>query len=381
MQSATVLEMPVAEKESRRQRGSGRVYWRGKSPRGCYWIAYYVRGRKIRESAHTKKKMVAEEKLRRRLVEVEDGAVAPQRVSYEQMREALYKDYAVRGHKSLLKHKDGTRYIGTVPSLDGFFARCSGNKITTDKLKDFIRARQREGISNSAINGSLRTLRRMFFLQVQENRYPRNLVPHFPMLPKDKPRTDFFMPTEYEAALKEMPDDLKPLLTVGYYLGARKGELLKRRWADVDLDAKTITLRDTKNGADRTLPLIPETLAALKALREAHPNAEFVFVRANGEPIRDFRRAWKNALERAGLGRKLFHGLRRGVTTGLAEAGVPEQIAMAFTGHKDIATHRNYRQLLQNSLYDAAAALGTQLRKNGHTLGTTGRATKPAARK
>ena len=95
-------------------------------------------------------------------------------------------------------------------------------KVATDKLKDFIRARQSAGISNSGINGSLRTLRRMFWLQVQENRYPRNLVPHFPMLPKDKPRTDFFMPKEYEAALKEMPDDLKPLLTVGYYTGARK---------------------------------------------------------------------------------------------------------------------------------------------------------------
>jgi integrase len=138
----------------------------------------------------------------------------------------------------------------------------------------------------------------------------------------------------------------------------------------VDLKAKTIIFRNTKNGEDRILPLIPEALAPLKGLREAHPKAELVFVRANGEPIRDFRRAWKNALERAGLGRKLFHGLRRGVTTGLAEAGVPEQIAMAFTGHKEIATHRNYRQLLQNSLRDAAVALGTQLGKNGYSLGT-----------
>jgi integrase len=384
MRSATVLEMPVAAKEKlpkRRERGSGRVYWRGESPQGCYWIAYYVRGRKVQESARTKKKMVAEEVLRRRLVEVEDGAVAPQRVSYEQMRDALYKDYETRGHKSLLTHKDGTRYIGTVPSLDAFFAGCRGEKVTTDKLKDFIRARQTAGISNSGINGSLRTLRRMFWLQVQENRYPRNLVPHFPMLPKDKPRTDFFMPKEYEAALKEMPDDLKPLLTVGYYTGARKSELLKRRWTDVDLEAKTIIFRNTKNGEDRIVPLIPEALAPLKALREAHPKVELVFVRANGEPIRDFRRAWKNALERAKLKGKLFHGLRRGVTTGLAEAGVPEQIAMAFTGHKDIATHRNYRQLLQNSLRDAAVALGTQLGKNGYSLGTAKKPRKSKVRK
>src|SRR6266851_690663 len=136
MRAATVLEMPVPAKEkspkARRERGSGRVYWRGEYPQGCYWIAYYVRGRKVQETARTKKKMVAEEVLRRRLVEVEDGAVASQRISYEQMRDALYKDYETRGHKSLLTHKDGTRYIGTVPPLDAFFAGCRGEKVTTD---------------------------------------------------------------------------------------------------------------------------------------------------------------------------------------------------------------------------------------------------------
>ena len=48
---------------------------------------------------------------------------------------------------------------------------------------------------------------------------------------------------------------------MGYYTGARKSELLKRRWTDVDLEAKTIIFRNTKNGEDRILPLIPEALA------------------------------------------------------------------------------------------------------------------------
>jgi len=384
MNNAAVLEMPLStvKEKARRAHGSGRIYWRGEYPKGCYWIAYHARGRKVQESARTQKKMVAEELLRRRLVEVQDGAVAPQRIPYERMRAALYKDYETRGHKSLLTRKDGTRYVGTVPPLDAFFDGYRADKITTDKIKDFIRDRQEVGISNSGINGSLAALRRMFWIQVQETRFPRNLVPHFPMLKKDKPRTDFLTADQYRALLEEMPADLKPLLTVAYYTGARRSELLRRRWTDVDLEAGTITFRNTKNNEDRTVPLVPEALGALQTLRGQAPDAQFVFVRANGEPVRDFRRAWKNALQRAGLkGRKLFHGLRRGVTTGLAEAGVPEQIAMAFTGHKDIATHRNYRQLLQNSLRDAAARLGTQLGENGDKLDTSQKPRKSKARK
>ena len=54
---------------------------------------------------------------------------------------------------------------------------------------------------------------------------------------------------------------------------------------------------------------------------------------------------------------------------------------MAYTGYKDIATQRAYRQLLQNSLRGAADALAAQLGKNGYSLGTTEKPKKPKARK
>ena len=59
----------------------------------------------------------------------------------------------------------------------------------------------------------------------------------------------------------------------------------------------------------------------------------------------------------------LDFGLRRGVTTNLAEAGVLEQTAMEFTGNKDIATHRAYRQLTLTNLKNAAKKLEEQTAK------------------
>jgi len=355
MGKAAVLEISKAESkdEKRRAYGTGHIWLRGKK----LWVTYYVRGRRIQESAHTSKWTVAEKFLQRKIMEAEDGKIAPQRISYAAMRDALYKDYETRGHKSLLTRADGTRYVGTVPALDEFFREYRADKITTDTIKDFIRARQQAGISNSGINGSLAALRRMFSIQVQENRFPLSLVPHFPMLESNQPRTDFLTKEEYEKLSTELREELRPLLTVAYYTGARKSELLKLKWADVDLKAGVMHFRDTKNGEDRPVTTTPEALAALKGLRAAHPDSEFVFVREKGKPVRDFRKAWELALERAGLQDKLFHGLRRGVVTDLAEAGVPEQVAMAFTGHRDTTTHRRYRQLMLTNLHNASKAL------------------------
>ena len=85
----------------------------------------------------------------------------------------------------------------------------------------------------------------------------------------------------------------------------------------------------------------------LRAQRAANSHTEFVFTRA-GKRIKDFRKALKTATENAGLvaGRKghTFHGTRRSVITNHAEAGIPEDVSMLITGHKDRAVHRRYGQ-------------------------------------
>ena len=64
----------------------------------------------------------------------------------------------------------------------------------------------------------------MFWLQVEENKFPANFVPYFPQLPKQKKRTDFLTKEEFEKLYVELPHDLKPLLAVGYHTGARRGD-------------------------------------------------------------------------------------------------------------------------------------------------------------
>jgi integrase len=50
---------------------------------------------------------------------------------------------------------------------------------------------------------------------------------------------------------------LRRLLTVVYEVDPRKGEFVNLEWPDVDLRRKEFTLRRTKNGEVRVVPMTP----------------------------------------------------------------------------------------------------------------------------
>ncbi len=361
-QPRQVIEMPAPVKEPRKKR---RAHGEGSLTRmnggKVWWIRYYHHGRRIQESSKSEVKQVALELLQRRLTESKDEAIPDAKLTYEDMQKALYRDYEVRGHKSLLTRADGSRYLGTVPPLDRFFAGRRVKDVTTARIKDFIQSRQAEGVTNSGINGSLAALRRMFWLQVQERRLPRNLVPHFPMLPRNKPREDFLDQEQYGRVLAALDGDVKSLFIVSYHTGARKSELLRLRWADVDMDAGLMLFRETKNSEPREVPFIGPMAETLRDLRAKHPDAEHVFVWSSGERIRDFRGAWEAATKAAGLPGHLWHGNRRSAAVNLTAAGVNEQTAMSLTGHKDRSTFRGYNVLARATKQAAAAKVTEHL--------------------
>ncbi len=146
----------------------------------------------------------------------------------------------------------------------------------------------------------------------------------------------------------------------------RAEEILSRKWKHVDLDAGVIRLLpgETKNDEGRVVPMAKPAAEILRAQRAANPQTEYVFTQ-NGKQIKDFRKAWSTALEKAGLvaGRKghTFHGTRRGVATNLMRAGIDVKTAMAITGHKDDKIFRRYQQVAESDLKAAAKKLEAYL--------------------
>jgi len=147
--------------------------------------------------------------------------------------------------------------------------------------------------------------------------------------------------------------------------GARREEIAGLRWADIDFQWNSITIRDKVDG-ERTIPLTPfvaTLLQELKHINETPPNvteisrrkakdelwrpSQWVFASptaANGR-IQEPRINHNKALTAAGLPDLSIHGLRRSFGTLCEWVEVPAGISAQIMGHKPSATaEKHYRR-------------------------------------
>lgn len=258
--------------------------------------------------------------------------------------------------------------------LKPFFGNVLAARLTTDLARKYIGARQTKGIANATVNRELALLRRSLNLGRMSTPPKVSKVPFIPKLEENNVRKGFFEDAQYRALLRELPEELKPVLSFAYYTGCRRGEILNLQWSQVDLTHKIVRLEPgtTKNDEARIIPLVSDLLTALgeqKRARDAqHPNCDWVFSR-EGEQIRSFKAAWAAACVRAGLvdsdgePTKLFHDLRRTGVRNLVRAGVPEAVAMRISGHKTRAIFDRYNIVSETDLTDAAEKLDQHIRR------------------
>jgi len=153
----------------------------------------------------------------------------------------------------------------------------------------------------------------------------------------------------------EMGGSLSPSL--GYGVGPRKGELLKLEWPDVDMRRKEFTLRKTKNGQARVVPMTPDvfdTFAELHKERRLDTPRVFLY---NEKPWKTPRTAFAAACRRAGVMGLRLHDLRHCAATNLRRAGVDTTTAMKIIGHKSEQMHRRYNTIQTEDLHEAAEKL------------------------
>ena len=133
------------------------------------------------------------------------------------------------------------------------------------------------------------------------------------------------------AAVKQIGNPVISAYLQGLLLtGARRNELAALRWADVDFQWKSLTIRDKVEGL-RVIPLTPYVAHLLTALPRRN---EFVFsspTAASGS-IADPSIAHRKACAVAGLNMTL-HGLRRSFATLCEWTETPAGIAAQIQGH------------------------------------------------
>ncbi len=145
---------------------------------------------------------------------------------------------------------------------------------------------------------------------------------------------------EFERPLQACPQYLRPIVTLAFYTGMRKSEIVGLTWDEVDLRRGFIRLKGerTKTDTPRSIPLHPRVRSVLERLpRGIHTDR--VFLR-NGEPFQDFKKAYTAACKRALIEDFTFHDLRHCALNNLRLAGNDYFKIMAISGHKTMSVFK-----------------------------------------
>lgn len=173
-----------------------------------------------------------------------------------------------------------------------------------------------------------------------------------------------------------------PAVWFSVYTGARRGEVLAVKWSDLNLEARSVTIRrslaetksaghffkEPKNGKARTIALPGPLVAILEEHRErqaedrkvlgsAYKDDDLVFARADGSFVKpwNYALAVKQLAQRAGVKPISLHDLRDAHASLLAKNGVPLEVVSKRLGHSSIGVTAE-RYLHVYSDRDAAAA-------------------------
>lgn len=138
---------------------------------------------------------------------------------------------------------------------------------------------------------------------------------------------------------------LYPLVLLAITTGARRGELLGLRVADVDLQAATASIETSKNGDRRVMPLVPTAVACLSEIMPKTPSARVFASRLREDVPFHFEGVWRLALDAAKIKNFRFHDLRHSCASYLAQSGGTLLEIAEVLGHRNLAVTRRYSHL------------------------------------
>lgn len=236
------------------------------------------------------------------------------------------------------------------------------NELLTTHIDSFVGRRRKEGLGPSSIDRELNIISSA--LRAAADYYPelRNWqVPKIPRPKHSKRRRErvinaaevvrlltwLYSPQRQDETEARMMNrrNVGHVFRTALITGARKGELCKLRWSQVDWGAMVMQIVGTKTERRSIQTVrylqINATIAAILNERLSLSRCEFVFTRAGGE-VTDYYQIVKEAAEELGLpygkdviGGFVTHDARHTAVTRMLQAGCDLATIGSITGHGD----------------------------------------------
>jgi integrase len=185
--------------------------------------------------------------------------------------------------------------------------------LDSDAIQEWIEERVEQGYSNASCNRWTQLLGQAYKLAVRTKKL--SLAPFIPRLSEvGNEREGFFETENLGPVIENLPPYLHDFVRCDFVIGWRKGALQKLCWSDVTDDVIYLQAKHSKNRKRETVPLEGELLEIIERRRAAavwqdangqDHFSEYVF-HDQGQPIGDFRKAWKTACCAAGVGKLVY---------------------------------------------------------------------------
>ena len=201
---------------------------------------------------------------------------------------------------------------------------------------------------NATINRYVAAISVVFSYACREYGLHINPVRKIPSLPENNKRTRFLSEAErtslFKACRASHWDKLYLIVLLAITTGARKGEITKLSWNDIDFDRRTAYVATTKNGQPKVLPLTDSVIKELQ-LFDSKDSSLIFASRIKCEVAYCFTKPWKKALEDADIKDFRFHDLRHSCASYLAQSGASLLEIADVLGHKQISVTKRYSHL------------------------------------
>lgn len=244
------------------------------------------------------------------------------------------------------------------------------SQITSDSIKRFHRKfSDRPYYANRCVV----LIRTMFNYFIKDGTYKGANPCKGIKLNKEEPRVRYMEHEELErffSAMSELEESVsKNAIITMLYTAARKGNVIRMKWDEIDLDAKIWKIPRTKTGKNQTIPLADAVVDLLIKIKSGVHDDTYVFpseTSASGHIV-DVKRVWKTLKNKAQISDLRLHDLRHTLATYMIAKGANPFVVQRALTHKSIKSTQVYVNLgvehlrsTINETVNAIKAIGTK---------------------
>lgn len=228
-----------------------------------------------------------------------------------------------------------------------------------DRIKD---AKKETGVTNATVNRLLAVIRAILNRAHKEWELIDS-VPYVRLLPEPKKRIRWLTHEEAIRLIRELPPHIAEMVRFTLSTGLRERNVTQLQWNQLDMQRRCAWIHADQAKAKLSIavPLNDEALAVIR--RQIGRHETHVFSYKGKAVLNANTKAWRHALERAGIEDFRWHDLRHTWASWHVQNGTPLNILQELGGWSEPTMVQRYAHLSPGHLAEYAdnAKIGTNL--------------------